>query len=52
MDHTVAGYLKRLPKEILEKFLQDYLDHKLKEDYSSVIDTVVLELARRNKEEK
>jgi hypothetical protein len=52
MEHTLEGYLSRLPKETLEKLLQDYLENKLKEDYSMAIGAVVRELARRNKEEK
>ena len=51
MDHTIETYLKCLPTEKLEKFLQDYMDNKLKEDFSNVIGLVVQELARR-KEEK
>ena len=50
MEHTVEAYLKRLPKEKLEKFLQDYMDHKLEEDFSEVIGEVLQELARRQEE--
>lgn len=51
MDYSVHAYLQRLPTEKLEKFLQDYLNNKLKEDFSNVIGDIVQELARR-KEEK
>ena len=47
MEHTVGAYLKRLPIEKLEKFLQDYLNNKLEEDFSNVIGDIVQELARR-----
>ena len=52
MGHTVEAYLKRLPTEKLEKFLQDYLNGELKEDFSNAIGDVVQELARRKGEKQ
>ena len=37
MDHSLWAYLKRLPVEQLEAFLQKYYAGELTEDYSSVI---------------
>ena len=50
MEHSVQAYLKRLPTEALEKFLQDYQNDLLKENFSGVIDVVVQELAQREKD--
>ena len=47
MDRSIEAYLRRLPTETLEKFLRDYLNNDLKEDYSGVIGNVAQELARR-----
>ena len=47
MEHSVQAYLKRLPTEKLEKFLQDYISNQQTENFSGVIDDVVQELARR-----
>ena len=52
MEHTVEAYLRRLFTEKLEKFLQDYLNGKLTEDFSNAIGDVVQELARRKEEMK
>ena len=50
MEHSVAAYLRRLPTEKLEEFLQEYVDRKQEEDFSNVIGEVVQELARRKEE--
>lgn len=52
MECSVEAYLRRLPTEKLEQFLQDYMNGKLKEDYSNGIGEVVRELARRKAEGK
>ncbi len=51
MEHSVKAYLKRLPTETLEKFLQDYRSHPQQEDFLPVIDDVLHELANRKGEE-
>ena len=52
MEHTMEAYLKRLPTEKLETFLQSYMDKKQKEDFTNVIGAVVQELARRKEEKR
>ena len=52
MEHSVEAYLRRLPTEKLEIFLQNYMDGKQQEDISNMIGTVIHELARRKKEEE
>ena len=47
MKYSVQAYLKRLPTEKLEKFLEDYKSQQLTEDFSGVIDDAAQELARR-----
>jgi len=47
MEYTAEAYLRRLPTEKLETFLQDYMDGKLNEDFSNIIGQVTQELARR-----
>lgn len=47
MEHSVEAYLKRLPTEKLEEFLQEYMGRKQEEDFTNVIGDVVHELARR-----
>ena len=50
MEYSMEAYLRRLPTEKLEKFLGDYLNGELTEDFSNVIGEVVRELARRKEE--
>lgn len=50
MEHSLEAYLKRLPTEKLEEFLQDYLERRQDEDFSDMIGEVVRELARRKGE--
>ena len=52
MEHTMEAYLKRLPTEKLEAFLQDYMDGRQNEDFSDAIGAVVGELAQRKKAEQ
>ena len=52
MEHTMEAYLKNLPTEKLDAFLQDYIDKKLIEDYSDMIGEVVKELSQRTDSEK
>ena len=52
MEYSVQAYLRRVPTEKLEKFVQDYQNALLNEDFSGVIDDVVRELARRKGESR
>ena len=52
MEYSVEAYLRRMPTEKLEIYLQNYMDGKRREDISDVIGQVVQELARRKKEGK
>ena len=52
MEHTVEAYLRRLPTEKLEGFLQNYMDRKQEEDFTNVIGEVIHELTRRKKEKE
>ena len=47
MEYSVQAYLKRESTEKLEKFVQDYRNNLLKEDFSNMIDAVIQELTRR-----
>ena len=50
MEYSVEAYLRRLPTEKLEEFLQDYMEGKQEEDFTNVIGEVVHELARRKED--
>ena len=50
MEHSVQAYLRRLPTEILEKFLQEYQRNRYREDFPQMIGDVIQELERRKKE--
>ena len=50
MEYSVEAYLRRLPTEKIETFLQDYLNGVLKEDFSGMIGAVEQELSRRKGE--
>lgn len=47
MEHSITAYLKRLPTETLEEFLQNYKDHQQQEYSLYIIDEVFRELTRR-----
>ena len=47
MEYSVQAYLRRVSTEKLEKFLQDYRNHLLKEDCSGMIAAVLQELEQR-----
>ena len=47
MEHSVQAYLRRLPTQMLEKFLQDYKNSQYREDFSEMIGIVLRELERR-----
>ena len=50
MVFSMEDYLRHVSQEKLEAFLQDYLEGKLKEDFSHVIGAVSQEIMRRNLE--
>ena len=49
MDHSVQAYLRKLPTETLEKFLEDYRNGRFQEDFANIIGEVLRELERRRK---
>ncbi len=51
-EYSVEAYLQRQPLEKLEKFLQDYLDGVLEDDFSSSIGLIAQEIARKRKQRR
>ena len=47
MEHSVQAYLRRLPTQMLEKFLQDYKNSQYREDFSEMIGIILRELEQR-----